>query len=212
MTSVNSTTTPPPVDSATNARAGNTVSRNTEQLADQVSFIITHHVLPDRHDDYEKWLHNIITEAAKYKGHMGAHVMRPGPGEDIYEIAVRFATRADAEEWVNSETRRNLIHDVEPLISEPEKLNIKSGIDYWFTSVTAGNRPPKVWKQWLATASVIWPLSMILPFVLAPLFENVPIVGEFGVRQLVSALVTVGLLVYVIMPRYTRLIAKWLSR
>lgn len=193
-------------------KPGGAPAADPPNLADQVSFIITHHVLPGRHEDYEKWLRNIIAEAAKYKGHMGAHVMRPAHGDNVYEIAVRFATRADAESWVNSETRRSLIRDVEPLISEPEKLNIKSGIDYWFTSVTEGNKPPKVWKQWLATASVIWPLSMILPFVLAPLFENVPILGEFGVRHLVSALVTVGLLVYVIMPRYTRLIAKWLSR
>lgn len=182
------------------------------KFSDQVSFIIRHHVKAGRHEEYEAWLRTIIAEAAKYHGHQGAHVARPGPGGDFYEIAVRFANRTDAEAWVNSQTRKELIRQVEPLISEPETLKIKSGIDYWFTTVTEGGAPPKRWKQWLTTVSVIWPMSIVLPIALNYLFDLVPPLGAWGVRHLVQAMCMVGLLVYVVMPPYTRLLSKWLTR
>ena len=185
---------------------------NSTHLEDQVSFIIQHRVKPGHTEAYEEWLKKTILEAAKFQGHMGTQVARPAAGKNLYEISVRFATRADAERWVDSETRKGLIREVEPHIAEPEKLNIKSGIDYWFTSVTEGNVPPKRWKQWLTTVSVIWPLTIVIPLVLRPLFRAVPVLATYGVQQLIVALFVVGMVVYVVMPPYTRLIAKWLSR
>lgn len=185
---------------------------NSTRLEEQVSFIIQHKVKPGYHPQYETWLQKTIAEAAKFKGHMGAQVARPVEGHDTYEIAVRFANREDAERWINSDTRKELIREVEPYITEPEKLNIKSGIDYWFTSVTEGNRPPARWKQWMTTVSVIWPLTVLVPWALRPLFREVPFLGTNGVQQLIVAAIVVGLVVYVVMPPYTRAISKWLSR
>lgn len=185
---------------------------NSTNLQDQVSFVIQHKVKPDHHGEYEEWLKKTIAEAAKFQGHMGTQVARPASGHDTYEIAVRFATREDAERWVESETRKELIREVEPHIAEPERLNIKSGIDYWFTSVTEGNVPPKRWKQWLTSVSVIWPLTIVIPWLLRPLFRAVPVLGTYGVSQLVVAMCVVAMVVYVVMPPYTRAIAKWLSR
>lgn len=190
--------------------AGETRSRTP--LNEQVSFVIEHRVKPDHHEAYEVWLKKTIAEAAKYPGHMGAQIARPAPGKDTYEIAVRFATRDDAERWVESETRKALIREVEPHIVEPEKLTISSGIDYWFTSVTEGNRPPKRWKQWLTSVAVIWVLTMIIPLLLRPLFRAVPVLGHFGVSQLITAMCVVFMVVYVVMPPVTRSIAGWLSR
>lgn len=177
-------------------------------LSEQVSFIVQHKVIPGHEADYEAWLHRITLEAAKFRGHMGTQIARPSAGSDVYEISVRFANRADADNWIHSQTRKNLVDEVSRDIAEPEKLKVKSGIDYWFTAVTEGHKSPKVWKQWLTTVSVIWPLSMVLPLVLEHLFAAVPVLGTFGVRHLVSAMCMVGLLVWVIMPRYSRLLSK----
>lgn len=189
-----------------------TATKNKNGLSEQVSFIIQHNVKPEHHENYEVWLKKTILEAAKYPGHMGTQVARPAPGHHNYEIAVRFATRADADRWIESETRKALIKEVEPHIAEPEKLQVSSGIDYWFTSVTEGNKPPKRWKQWLTSVSVIWPLTVLIPMILSPLFEAVPVLGAWGVRQLLTAMCVVAMVVYVVMPPYTRAIAKWLSR
>jgi antibiotic biosynthesis monooxygenase (ABM) superfamily enzyme len=179
---------------------------------EQVSFIIQHLVNPDHHEAYEEWLHRIIGEAGKFPGHMGAHVARPAKGGDLYEISVRFATRGDAERWANSTVRHWLIAELNEHIAETERLDINSGVDYWFTAATGG-KSPRVWKQWLTTVSVIWPLSLVVPWLVHTLvFTYIPFLGHWGVPQLITAMATVGLLAYVIMPPYTRAIRGWLTR
>ncbi len=178
---------------------------------EQVSFIIEHDVKPESHAQYEEWLKHIIAEAATFEGHMGTHVQRPGPGSDLYVISVRFANRRDAEQWANSATRKQLIRDLEPLVKRPEHLDIKTGIDFWFTGATGG-RSPKRWKQWLVSVSVIWPLTVLVPWLLRPLFKAVPFLHTNGITQLVVALIVVFLVTYVVMPPYTRALSKWLTR
>ncbi len=180
--------------------------------SDQVSFIIKHRAKADHHDDYEAWLRKAIEAVSRFKGHLGSHIVRPPAGGHQYEIAARFASREDAENWIHSDTRQTLIEELKQHLEEPEKLDIASGVDYWFTSVTEGNRPPRRWKQWLATVSVIWPLSMALPWLLGHVIEVVPFLGTFGLRQLIQSMCMVGLLMYVFMPPYARRIAKWLSK
>lgn len=203
-----------PFPAATGDRSGGSAvkPRPGDVPAEQVSFVIQHKVKPGHHAEYETWLHHIIGEAAKFHGHMGAHIARPPGDGDTYEISVRFASREDALAWMNSATRADLVRDVLPLIQEPERLVIRSGIDYWFTPATENHVAPPRWKQWLTTVSVIWPLSMLMPLALGYVFRVVPILGRFGVAQLVTAMCMVGLLVYVIMPPYTRAISKWLSK
>lgn len=181
-------------------------------LGDQVSFIITHKVKPGMHDAYETWLHKTINIAAQQPGHMGAHVAKPSGGNDVYQISVRFASREDAERWMKSAQRADLITEVNGLIQEPEKLDIKSGIDYWFTEATENHVAPPRWKQWFLTLTAVWPLSMILPWVLDHLYAAVPFLGQFGVRHLVQGMCLVFLLTYVVMPPYTKAVRKWLSR
>lgn len=189
-----------------------TATKDATKWTEQVSFIIQHDVKPGMHEAYERWLKKTIAEAAKFPGHMGTHVAKPGPDQDMYEISVRFASRQYAENWINSDMRHQLVEELKPIISSDEKLNIKSGIDYWFTSYTAGHKAPKRWKQWMMTVSVIWVLTLIIPHLLAPLFNAVPILNQWGPKQGITAMVVVFFVVYVVMPPYAKLLSKWLSR
>jgi len=47
---------------------------------------------------------------------------------------------------------------------------------------------------------------------LTPLFRAAPVLGMPGVTHFVVAGIVVALMTYVIMPRYTRLMAAWLYR
>lgn len=199
-------------DDSAGTTSGGGGSMRVVSYPEQVSFIIQHNVKPDRHEAYETWLHSIIGEAGKFPGHMGAHVARSAKGGNLYEISVRFASRADAERWANSSVRQKLVEELADLVTEPEHLNIQSGVDYWFTAATGG-KSPRVWKQWMATVSVIWPLSLVLPWILRTLvFDPFPLLGVWGIAQLISSMTMVGLLTYVFMPRYTRAIRSWLTK
>jgi antibiotic biosynthesis monooxygenase (ABM) superfamily enzyme len=57
---------------------------------------------------------------------------------------------------------------------------------------------------------VIFPLTVLVPWALRPLFQAAPALGLPIVSNLVVSTIIVGLATYVIMPRYTRLLAGWL--
>ena len=68
------------------------------------------------------------------------------------------------------------------------------------------------WKQFLITWSAIYPLTVLVPLAFSPVYEalpatRMPVIGNF----LVSAVICL-LMVYMIMPRYTRWVTNWLYR
>lgn len=177
---------------------------------EQVFFVIRHRLKKgkDKLNQYESWLKKIVPKAASFPGHLGVQIVRPPDGHNEYLIVVRFASIQDLELWQQSQERKQLINEIANILDSEEAIDIKTGIDYWFTPPTIGKHPSR-WKQWLVTTSVIWPLTMYVPSAMEPLFMKYPELGEFGIRQGVLALVIVGLVVYIIMPMYVRLIAKW---
>jgi antibiotic biosynthesis monooxygenase (ABM) superfamily enzyme len=88
----------------------------------------------------------------------------------------------------------------------------RSGLEFWFTPPTPGQNHPPPYKQFLLTLSVIFPLTVLLPWALRPLVHVAPVLGLRVVSNLVISAVIVGLATYVIMPHYTRLVAGWLYR
>ena len=81
-------------------------------------------------------------------------------------------------------------------------------MDFWFTPEHA--KPPKPWKQFLLVLSAIYPLSLIIPSLFTPLFRVMPPLTHPLIRGLFIAAVVVGLMTFVVMPRYTRLVQRWL--
>ena len=174
------------------------------------SLLIHHQVRPDSMDSYECWLADIIQAAAEFSGHQGVSIVKPVKGQQQYDIAVRFSSHADAERWLASDLRKQLIDDVAPLLQLPENVRISSGIDHWFEPVNSPAPHPVRWKQWLLTTLVICVLTMLIPPVLQHLFTLIPVLGIWGLHHLVSSAVIVGLVVYLIMPRLAALLTGWL--
>lgn len=184
--------------------------------ADNVSFVVRHRVRADAHTLYEAWLVETMRVAAAFPGHRGVQVVRPTAGGVDYTIIVNFATHDDATLWHQSAERTRLIEAVQPHLDVVEQVTVGAGIDYWFQPEPAasGEPPmkPPAWKQWMITTSVIWPLTMVVPWAFGPLFNALPALGAYGVKQGILASVIVAIVVWMIMPRYTRLVHNWLFR
>ena len=111
---------------------------------------------------------------------------------------------------MNSELRARLIEKARPLLAGDDDFFIRSGLDFWFTPQGAKAKVPVRWKQFLVTWSAIFPLASCIPLAVLPLLRWA---GVPAVPSLDTLLVTgtvVFLMVYVVMPRYTRLIQRWL--
>jgi uncharacterized protein len=177
-----------------------------------VTSVIQHQVKAGTGASYEAWLREITPAAQRFPGHLGVDILRPPEGTGLYTMVARFDTLEHLQGWLASETRQRLIAEVEPLLVHGDQVDIKTGLEFWFTPPSPGQPHPPPYKQFLLTLSVIFPLTLLVPWALQPLFQVVPSIALPGVRHFASDAVIVGLLTYVIMPHYTRLMAGWLYR
>lgn len=174
------------------------------------TLVIQHHVKAGVTAEYELWLKEIIPAAQRYAGHLGVNVMRPAEGSHTYTVVLRFDTHEHLQEWAESDSRSRLIERVKPLLVTAEQKEIKTGLEYWFTPPGPAQKKAKPFKQFLVTLSAIFPLSVLVPWLLTPLFRVVPTLALPIVSNFLVAVIIVFLMVYLIMPRYTKLISRWL--
>ena len=174
------------------------------------AFVITHSVKDGAQQRYEEWTREILGAVSSYPGYLGREVFLPTHGNRKYTIIVRFDNEEHLRGWADSDARREFIGRAADLLEKGDQNEIRTGVDFWFTP--EGARPPKAWKQFLLTTSAVYPLSLIIPRLLAPLFGVAPPLGHPLVASLLVAAILTGLLTFVIMPRYTRLVRGWLYK
>jgi antibiotic biosynthesis monooxygenase (ABM) superfamily enzyme len=111
---------------------------------------------------------------------------------------------------MESPVRSGLIEKVRPLLATGDDFFISSGLDFWFTPAGAKARLPVRWKQYLVTWSAIYPLVLGVPLVVTPVLRQLGIPDNRFLTTLAVTGAVVFLMVYIVMPRYTRLIKRWL--
>ena len=173
--------------------------------------IINHRVRHGEQADYDQWLKEIAPICQASPGHLDWQIIRPIPGlTEGYTVIIRFDTHAHLRQWMDSSDRRRLIEQARPLLALDDAYTIHSGLDFLFSPAGAGARVPVRWKQFLVTWSAIYPLALGMPLVTLPLLQALGCPdSRFFTGLFVSAGV-VFLMIYVVMPRYTKLVRKWL--
>jgi len=176
-----------------------------------VTLVVRHQVRTCRVPRYEAWLRRIIATASQCPGHLGVDVVRSHQTKlSLFTCVLRFAHLEQLKSWVNSEQRRILIAEVEPLLYASDQIEISENKEFWFAPEIADAPPPR-WKQACVTLLVILPLILLLPLLWQPLFQLVPWLGGYLPSQVLITLSVVLLVVYLFMPMATRLFAGWLS-
>jgi hypothetical protein len=172
---------------------------------------ITHHVNELYKNDYEVWLTEIIPVCKSYAGHLGVGVIRPVAGATTtYTVFVRFDTQANLLTWMHSEDRNKLVQKVQPYLAKEEEFQVKSGLDFWFTPEEVKAKLPTKWKQFLVTWSAIFPLVLGISALIEFILTNLSAELNHTVKIFVLTFFVVLMMVYVVMPRYTKLVHKWL--
>jgi uncharacterized protein len=182
--------------------------RTSADRSEPTAFIVTHVIKPGAEGRYEDWTREILSAVSGFPGYLGRDVVLPSHGDRKYTVVVRFDSHEHLKAWAESETRREFIRRADDLMEKGDQYEIRTGIDFWFEP--KGVKPPKPWKQFLLTASAVYPLSLIIPKLLAPLFRIAPSLGGTLISGLLIAAILTALLTFVIMPHYTRLVSKWL--
>jgi antibiotic biosynthesis monooxygenase (ABM) superfamily enzyme len=173
-----------------------------------VTVVTSRRVKPGREGDFEKWLEGIGAAAAKYPGYVWRRVTRP-KDHDLpeYVVVFKFDDYAHLRAWTESAERREWLDRVKPLVTDDFKETVLTGLETWFTlPAQPGVMPPPRYKMAIVTLLVIYPLSLATGAALARMPAEVP---PFA-RSILGSVVMIALMTYVIMPRATRLFARWL--
>lgn len=184
---------------------------STRLSDDGATVVITHRVRLDCHADYERWTEEIAPLSRQSPGFIDWHIVRPVAGvTETYTVIIRFDTADHLRAWMQSPQRRELIDRVSPLFVGDDDYYISSGLDFWFTEPGTKPKVPVRWKQFLVTWSAILPLVIIVSQVVVPVFRALGLPFEPPLVTVAITAIVVGLMVYVVMPRYTKLVQHWL--
>ncbi len=178
---------------------------------DGATAVITHRVREGKESQYDEWLNEITPLCRSFPGHLDWHMIRPIVGlTTTYTIVIRFDTIEHLRQWMDSRDRQRLIEKVRPLLAADDNYAIGSGLDFWFAKPHLGMRVPVRWKQFLITWSAIYALVLGMPLVLDPVLQWLSVPNNPVLKTLLATLIDVFLMVYVVMPSYTRLVRRWL--
>lgn len=174
-----------------------------------VTLVITHALNPQDAQVYEQWLGKIMPVAADYPGHLGANVIRPVEGHGKWNIIIRFDTLEHLYGWTQSETRKQLVDEIVPLLTEGDHTEVRTEAAFWFTPPAPHVRQPKRWKQFLITLLVIVPSTLLVPWLTAWGF---PALKGSLLLHLINDACVVALVVWLWMPLVTHIFSGWLKK
>ena len=183
----------------------------TSQTERGATVVITHRVRLGKESQYEDWLNEIGPLCRSSAGHLDWQIIRPLVGlTSTFTVIIRFDTREHLENWMGSEQRKRLIEKVQPLLAKDDDFTIRSGLDFWFIPEGAEAKTPVRWKQFLVTWSAIYPLVLGVPLIVVPLLRQLGIPQDRCLDTLAITGAVVLLMVYLVMPRYTKFVRRWL--
>jgi len=173
-----------------------------------VTTTVTRRIKPGHEAAYEQFLAGISGAAKAFPGYLGIEVFRPAPGASgEYRTVYRFDSPAHLRGWLDSPERAAWLARAEPHAAGPMRAQFLTGLESWFTlpAQPSAAAPPR-YKMAILTWGTIFPLITLVVVASAPLIGTLPLVP----RLAVTTLVTVSLMTWVVMPRVTRLLHKWL--
>jgi uncharacterized protein len=173
-----------------------------------VTTTVTRRVKPGHEPFYDQFLQGVIAAASRFPGHLGVEVFRPESataGE--YRVVYRFDTGEHLRAWLDSHERRAWLERAEPHVVGPMQTRVVTGLETWFTLPgQPAAPPPPPYKMALLTWLTIFPLITLVVVALEPLLEELALVP----RLAVTTAVTVPIMTWLVMPRVTRLLRRWL--
>lgn len=186
---------------------------NIELTDGVVTLLVRHRIKQGQDQAYETWLRQIIAKARSYPGHLGIDVVRGHSGGlGLFTSVLRFASTEQLQHWLDSADRRELVQRAQHLLADGDQTEINADREFWFTPQDGGApTPPPRWKQACVTFLVILPLSFLVPQLWKPVFAQLPWLGGYVPATVLITLSIVLLVVYVFMPRVTRLFSRWLQ-
>ena len=172
-----------------------------------VTTIFTRIVRPGHEVQYEDWLAGISRTSSGFAGNSGTTILRPAQGREEYVAIMQFDTQHNLDDWLESVERANWLTKLGAIDICREEVMTLAGMERWFT-LQGGDydHMPPLYKTALLILLGLYPLILVLDFVLSPLLGGLP--GP--VELLFSLMVSVPMMVWIVLPLLTKIFSSWL--
>lgn len=100
--------------------------KDCDEISAPVTIIVGQAVRPGAEDEYVKWQQKVTTEASRYPGYLSSDFAPPTADQSDFTVVYRFDSLANAQHWLDSSTRQDLLDRAAPLIVGPGTRQILS--------------------------------------------------------------------------------------
>ena len=174
-----------------------------------VTVALTRKVKPGREQEFERALHDFVSESLNLPGQLGVQILRPTPGSGSREYGIlrKFSSEQERDDFYKSPVFERWKQRVADLVEGEPRYEHLSGLETWFT--VPGSRsivPPPRWKMATVTLCAVLPASILLNLTVAPWIHDAPML----IRAFVIGALMVILLTWVLMPHLTKILKPWL--
>ncbi len=171
-----------------------------------VTVAFVRRVRAGRESEYERHLNELHERIRDVPGYLGVSVVHD---EDLHQYTsiARFDSLESLKAWEATGMHARWEVDLTALVEGPAEIRRAEGLEFWFTTThRAGPQVPSRHKMALVLIFVVAGLALVIGPLLTQILGHAPRL----VRAFVGATLQVLLLTYVIMPRVTRVLARWL--
>jgi antibiotic biosynthesis monooxygenase (ABM) superfamily enzyme len=175
---------------------------------DSVTVVVTRRVKSGYELQYENWLKRLFEEAKTMKGYIGATVQKPAPGTTEYTSVFRFDNVENLRKFEESEIRARYLREVVDYVEADAIWRKFSGLEFWFLPPRGTIVPqPSRFRMALVMILVVYGLVISIGQLVSTLVGDII---SSHVRLFVTISIEIFLMTFVLMPRLTKLLAKWI--
>jgi antibiotic biosynthesis monooxygenase (ABM) superfamily enzyme len=175
---------------------------------DSVTVVVTRRVKSGYESQYENWLKRLLEEAKSMKGYIGAVVQKPAPGSTEYTSIFRFDNVENLRKFEESEIRARYLREVVDYVEADAIWKKFSGLEFWFSPPSGTLVPqPSRFRMALVMIVVVYGLVISIGQLVAMLVGDV--IPSY-VRLFITISIEIFLMTFILMPRLTKLLAKWI--
>lgn len=172
-----------------------------------VTAVASFEVQPGQWEEFERDYEALIDTIQTFGGFLRAELFPPVEGvQDETVIVFSFQTREQLDAWLSSDARRQGLARLDEHISGGRQVNVLGGFGGWFDS---GRREVKKWKQAAVVLLALYPTVLVLNELFGSLL---PDATPYVLEVLIGNIAGVAVLSWVLMPRLTTWLDRWLRR
>lgn len=181
------------------------VSPNVLPPGSDLIMVVSQKIAPEKSQDFLDWQKLMTDASSKFEGYERTEVFPPAQGlHDEWITLVRFNSKENLDNWINSGTRAELNAKFNQDFGEFKMRRIGEGFDLWFEPPQSVKIPS--WKMAMTILVALYPTLLFLQALITfPLFSNFPHVW----KMLASIVLSVSAMQWLVVPFAVKTLKWW---